>query len=162
MNEENVFQIVLVVCIMFLFGFGILYREPVAYSIAKGELLSASKQYDALVMPYLSNCSQLQDDVQVRCMMDELRPIIKYNGTEKSLTILSPEKYLERGGTCKEIAAIYASAFRQLNWTRVDFRSPVPRHMSITIARAIDNSTWIYCDVEMNRANCIKVQNTLW
>jgi len=162
MNDENIFQIALVCCILLIFGFGILFREPIAYSIAKGELLSASKQYDEFVFPYIVNCSASQNDEQARCVVDSLRSIMKYNGTIKSLAILSPEKYLERGGTCREIAVVYASAFRMLNWIKIEFRSPVPKHISITIAREITNDTWMYCDVELNRALCTKVKNDLW
>jgi len=162
MNDENIFQIVLVCCALLLFGFGILFREPVAYAIAKGELLSASKQYDQLVVPYLVNCSEPQNDEQARCVIDALRSIMKYNGTIRPLAILSPEKYLERGGTCREIAVIYLSAFKQLNWTKIEIRSPVPKHISITVAKEVEKGIWVYCDVEFNRANCVKVQNDLW
>jgi hypothetical protein len=162
LSEENQFQAILLIIVIIFLSVTFLFRESFAYAIARGELATASRQYDSFIAPYVVNCSVEQNEAQVRCVVDALRPIMKYNGTEKFLAILSSKKYFERGGTCKEIAIIYTSAFRQLNWTKVEFRSPVPKHMSITIAKAIDNTTWVYCDVELNRENCNRVENELW
>jgi hypothetical protein len=163
MNEDHILPIILTSCLI-LFGFGgIIFREPIAYSLARGEFLVASEQYDDFVAPYLVNCTSLQNEEQVQCVVSALRPIVKYNGSEDASRILSPKEYVAHGGgTCKEIAIIYVSSFRQLNWTRVDFRSPVPKHVSITIANALGNESWVYCDVEMNQAKCIEVRNSKW
>jgi hypothetical protein len=147
MDEEGLLMLVIILAVIIAYG---RINNPTG--------AIPNEQYDQYTKSYASACNDSEYEEQARCIIQELIPIMNYN-----LSGLRPGKYIKpwnefisEGGVCKEFAAAYASTFRQSGWN-VAFRYPLPNHVSITISKKINDSISLFCDVDKNRLNCLRI-----
>jgi hypothetical protein len=102
---------------------------------------------------YSKICSGMVDEVG--CVMTETKQIYNYvNRT--GIAIRTPSQYSLKGGDCQDSAIFYATIFKNMNYT-INFRFPIPTHVSITIVKKMDDNITQYCDIEGNSATCYEV-----
>lgn len=93
---------------------------------------------------------------QVNCVLIATSPIYYYTKDQERTKIRTPTQYAKLGGNCKDSAILYATIFKNLNYT-INFEFPIPHHITTTIYKKIDNNTYKYCNIEGNTATCYEV-----
>lgn len=149
LKKNNIYiYIYIIIIILFIFCIMIIFFYRESYINVK--------TYNYKLLNYVNICLNFTNENQVKCVIDELKTIIKYNSSIVSKDIKSFNNFILEGGTCKEIAVTYASVFNQLNWS-VAFIHPIPNHVIIIITKKISDGLFIYCDIDMNIFNCVRV-----
>jgi hypothetical protein len=165
MEMDNLTNLILpMALIMIIFViFSVFLKDSFAYAKERFIYMDAVDRWvnDTAVEPYVEKCESSVGTGQVSCILEETEPVYKYTNESVAHMIRSPSDYIKLGGVCKDSAVFYGVIFKQLGWN-VNFRFPVPRHVSLTISRDTCNfgdRCWMYCDVEGNRASCYEVNN---
>ena len=155
---EFLIQGIFFIVIILLF-FSWVYRPYILeYNAEKDFLMATQKNLgDEYSLFYADLCkSETTINEQVNCVLIATTPIYHYTKDAERKKIRTPTQYVKLGGDCKDSAILYATIFKNLNYT-INFEFPMPHHLSLTIYKKINDSTYKYCNIEGNTGTCYEV-----
>lgn len=157
-DTEVLIQGIFFIAIILLFFTWVYYPYIKEYNNEKDFLKATQENLeDKYSLFYADLCkSEATIDEQVKCVLIATEPIYHYTKDQERTKIRTPTQYAKLGGNCKDSAILYATIFTNLNYT-INFEFPIPHHITTTIYKKIDDSTYKYCNIEGNTGTCYEV-----
>lgn len=149
----------LIFLILVFIIFSWIYRPYIIEYNAEKDFLQATHKNinDKNSLFYVDLCKNIASiKEQVNCVMLATSPIYHYTKDQERTKIRTPTQYAKLGGNCKDSAILYATIFKNLNYT-IKFEFPIPHHITTTIYKKIGDNIYKYCNIEGNTATCYEV-----